>query len=291
MTHKNAGLYIIVLPLSVLNISRAVVKINNVTFESRPCNVIALLFNGNKTLKIQKSAFRNGIRSRRYDGKGNVFETSTGAITILAPPDKVVSTGCVKAARREETHPVWRYGPHALFEDNIFVGNLGLIAGAVYVSNGYTTFQRCTFRHNFAIEQSGHVYSAYGTGRVELKDCFFSSTKKKIAINDATFYKTTFFVSESGGPINLLNTTMVSSAPESYSYPVLHIFNGGFIYMDKNSTIQCGIGNKLQLDNATHFIYAEQNNSFCRINVTVLKYSCNLCGPSFYSMQKGVSRV
>ena len=290
MTQKSAGLYIIVWPLSVLNISRAVVKINNVTFESRPCNVLGLLFKGNKTLKIQKSVFRNGMCSQRYAWKGNVFETSTGAITILTPPDKVVSTGCVKAATREETHPVWSYGTHALFEDNIFQGNLGLIAGAVYLSNGYTTFQRCTFRNNFAIEQSGHVYSAYGTGRVDFKDCFFSSMKKKITINDTTFFKTTFFVSESGGPINLLNTTMVSSAPESYSYPVLHISNGGFVYMDENSTIQCGIGNKLQLDNATHFIYTEPNNTFCRVNVTVLKYSCNLCGPSFYSMQKGVSR-
>ena len=290
VAQKNAGLYIIVSPLRVLNISSAVVKINNVTFESRPCNVIGLLFKGNKTLKIQKSVFRNGICPQRYARKGTVYETSTGAITILSPPDKFVRTGCVNKSTREETHPVWSYRTNALFEDNIFEGNAGLIAGAVYVSNGYTTFQRCTFRNNFAIEQSGHVYSAYGTGRVDFKDCFFSSRKKKITINDTTFYKTTFFLSESKGPINLQNTTMVSTAPENYSYPVVRISNGGFVYMDDSSTIQCGIGNKLQLDNATHFIYTEQNNSFCRVNVTVLKYSCNLCGPSFYSMQKGVSR-
>ena len=83
---------------------------------------------------------------------------------------------------------------------------------------------------------------------------------------------------------------MVSSAAESYSYPVTEIFNGAFVYMDGNSTIQCEIGNKLELDNATYFVYTEQNKSFCRINITVLKYSCNLCGPGFYSMQKGVSR-
>lgn len=290
MAQRNAGLHITVRPLRVLNISSAVVKINNVTFESRPCNVLDLFFKGNKTLKIQNSVFRNGICSRRYARKGSVYETSTGAITILTPYDKVVSTGCVNNSTRDETHPVWSYRTHALFEDNIFEGNAGLIAGAVYVSNGYTTFQRCTFRNNFAVDRSGHVYSAYGTGRVDFKDCFFSSRKRKITINDNTFYKTTFLLSESRGPINLRNTTMVSTAPESYSYAVVHISNGGFVYMDDNSSIQCGIGNKLELDNATHFIYTEQNNSFCRVNVTVLKYSCNLCGPSFYSMQKGISR-
>jgi len=281
-THKNVGLYIIIRPLGVLNSSSAVIKINNVTFESSPCNVLCLLFKGNKTFQIQKSVFRNGICSQLRAWKDNVYETSTGAMTILSPRDKVVSTGCV--------HRMWSYRTHAFFEDSIFERNLGLIAGAVLVSNGYTTFQRCAFRNNFAIEYSGHVYSAYGTGRVDFRDCLFSSTKKNITINDTTFYKTTFFLSESRGPINLQNTTMVSSAAESYSYSVIHISNGGFVYTDDNSTIQCEIGNKLELDNATHFVYTEKNNRVCRKNVTVLKYSCNLCGPGFYSMQKGVSR-
>ena len=291
MTRKNVGLYFIVRPLGVLNSSSAVVKINNVTFDSRPCNVLSLLFIGNKTLRVQKSVFRNGICSQRYAWKGNVYETSAGAITVLTPPDKVVSTGCVKSATlRKETHPVWSYQTHALFEDNVFEGNLGLIAGAVYVSNGYTTFQRCTFRNNFATEHSGHVYSAYGTGRVDFKDCFFSTMKKKITINDITFHKTTFFHSESGGPTNLQNTTMMPSAAESYCYPVIDISNGGFVHIDDNSTIQCEIGNMLKLDNATHFVYTEQNKSFCRTNVIALKYSCALCGSGLYSMQKGVLR-
>jgi len=289
-TYKNVGLYIIIRPLRLLNSSSAVIKIKNVTFESRPCNVLCLSFKGNKTLQIQSSVFRNGICFQRYVWKGDIYETSTGAITVLTPRDKVVSTGCVKRATRKETHPEWSYRTHTLFEDNIFEGNLGLIAGPVHVTNGYTTFQRCSFRNNFAIEHSGHVYSAYGTGQVDFKDCFFSATKKNITINDTTFYKTTFFLSESRGPIYLQNTTMLSSAAETYSYPVLEISNGSFVYMDDNTTIQCEIGNKLELDNATHFVYTGQNKSFCRINITVLKYSCNLCGPGFYSMQKGVSR-
>ena len=236
---KNVGLYIIIRPLRLLNSSSAVIKIKNVTFESRPCNVLCLSFKGNKTLQIQSSVFRNGICFQRYVWKGDIYETSTGTITVLTPRDKVVSTGCVKRATRKETHPEWSYRTHTLFEDNIFEGNLGLIAGPVHVTNGYTTFQRCTFRNNFAIEHSGHVYSAYGTGQVDFKDCFFSATKNNIMINDTTFYKTTFLLSESRGPINLQNTTMLSSAAETYSYPVLEISNGSFVYMDDNTTIQC----------------------------------------------------
>ena len=290
MTHKNVGLYVIVRPLQVLNYSSALIRMNNVTFESRPCNVLGLLFQGNKTVQIQRSIFRNGMCSQRYWWNDNVYETSTGAIAVLTTPDKLISPGCVKRRTRKETHPTWSYRTHTIFEDNIFEANVGLIAGAVYVSNGYTTFQRCTFLNNFAVEQSGHVYSAYGTGQVDFKDCFFSSKKLNITINSATFHKSIFFHSESGGPINLQNTTMVSFVAKRNSYPVLDISNGGYVHMDDNSAIQCPIGSQLLLDNTTHYVYTDQNNSLCRINVTVLKYSCQLCSPGFYSIQKGMSR-
>lgn len=55
MTHKNVGLYVILRPLEVINNSSAFVEMHNVTFESKPCNVLGLLFQGNKTVQIQKS--------------------------------------------------------------------------------------------------------------------------------------------------------------------------------------------------------------------------------------------
>ncbi|KAJ7371234.1 hypothetical protein OS493_027348 [Desmophyllum pertusum] len=289
-TCKTFGLYIVVRHLDILSFSNAFIKIHNVTFESRPCNVLGLLFEGNKTVEIQGSVFRNGICCRRLSWSTGLYEISTGAISVLTIPDKVQSPGCVNKPTSEEIHPLWSYRTHVIFEDNIFEDNIGLIAGAVYLSNGYTSFQRCTFLNNFAIQHSGHVYSAYGTGQVHFKDCFFATKKMNITINDTTYHNSTFFYSESGGPINITNTTMVSSATERNSHPVIDISNGGYVHMDNNTSIQCAIGSKLLLANTTHFVYTEQNKSFCRINVTVLKYSCQLCSPGFYSIHKGVLR-
>ncbi|KAJ7369492.1 hypothetical protein OS493_038564 [Desmophyllum pertusum] len=284
-----AGLNVIVEPLDTLPI-HAFIKIHNVTFESRPCNVLGLLFQGNKTLQIQRSVFRNGVCCQRQARRNSVYDISTGAISVLTPPDQVQSPGCVTKATREEIYPVWSYRTHVIFEDNIFEDNIGVIAGAVYISNGYTIFQRCTFLNNFAIQNSGHVYSAHGTGRVDFKDCFFASKKMNITINDITFHKSTFFHSESGGPISIQNTTMVAFATERNPHPVIDISNGGYVYMDATSSIQCAMGSKLLLENTTHYVYTEQNKLFCAINVTVLKYSCQLCSPGFYSIQKGDSR-
>ncbi|KAJ7371233.1 hypothetical protein OS493_027347 [Desmophyllum pertusum] len=290
MTRKNVGLYFITRPLDILPFSNAFIKIHNVTFQASPCNLLSLLFEGNKTLQIQRSVFRNGICNVRNMWVSGVYETSAGGISVLTTPDKVQSPGCVNKPTTKEIHPLWSYRTHVIFEDNIFEDNTGLIAGAVYISNGYTTFQRCTFLNNFAIQHSGHVYSAYGTGKVDFKDCSFASKKMNTTINNTEYHKSTIFYSESGGPINIHNTTMVSTATERNSHPVIDISHGGYVHMDNNTSIQCAIGSKLLLDNTTHFVYTEKDKSFCRINVTVLKYSCQLCSPGFYSIQKGVSR-
>ena len=99
---------------------------------------------------------------------------------------------------------------------------------------------------------------AYGTGQVDFKDCIFSSTRANMTKNGTTFKKSTFLHSESSGPINIQNTTMVSFVAESNLYPALDIYNGGYVYMDDNSTIQCPIGSQLSLDNMIYFVYTEQ---------------------------------
>ena len=287
------GLFILIEPLKVLNLSKAFIELDNVTFDSKACNIVGLVFRGNKTLRIKRSSFVNGFCFNRFhwsDSWYSVYEVSSGAISVISSSDKQRSPGCVKQGTEEDVHPLWHYQTRVIFEDTLFEGNGGLIAGAVYICNGHTTFERCTFRNNFAAENSGHVSSAYGTGQVDFKDCTFSSTKENTTNNGFTFQKSTFLHSESGGPINLQNTTMISFAAERTPYPVLNIFNGGYVHMDDNSTIQCPIGSQLLVDNMTHFIYTEQNYSFCRINITALKYSCQLCSPGLYSLRKGASR-
>ena len=283
-------------PLKHNNTSRAVIELDNNTFHSRPSSYLVLFFKGDKNVTIRRTIFRNCINAHRYkwfgdSGSGFFYETATGAIAILTNPDQPRNLGCVLPDSTKEIHPSWTYDSRVVFEDSIFVENVGLASGAVFVSNGFTTFRRCTFHNNFGIHQSGHVYSAYGTGQVDFEGCSFARTNNSITIsNISTFNKTTFLYSESGGPLNLRNTSMTSLDSERNSFPMLDISNGGYVDIDETSKLQCSEGQQLLLENATHIVYTEKSGIFCPLNVTVLKYSCTSCPTGYYSLQKGTSR-
>ena len=288
---KYFGIYFSVDPLHRISFSNALIELDNVTFDSRPSNIFALQFPGKKTLTIRRSKFRSGICFRQYVPRySSIYTIGTGAISVLSNPDKLQKSGCITRYTNENTHSLWNYDSDVIFEDVLFEGNVGLIAGAVYISNGNVTFNRCTFRNNFGTKRSGHVYSAYGTGRVVFKDCTLNTSVEHIKVNKTDFDKSAFLFSESGGPILFQNTTMVSDKAEKAQYAVVDISNGGYIYMDDRTTIECRQGSQLLFENYTHFAYSEKNCSSCLINVTGLKYSCSHCPVGLYSLQKGVSR-
>ena len=290
------GLHFFILPLKIIHRPDVIVDLDNVTFTSSPCNLLAFLFSGNKSIRIKRSQFTNCFCSSEWKWDGitsnySVYTFSAGAISIFSGRDHKLSQGCVDVKDNNDTHPIWEYQAHVEFEDTLFEGNGGMISGGVQVCNGNTTFKRCRFNNNFAAEQSGHVYLAYGTGQADFIDCIFNSSAKNLKLNKTTFRKSAFVKSDSGGPIGLKNTTMSSFYPESCAaYPVFDISSGGYVYMDDNSTIQCPIGSKLLFDNATHFVQDDYNSKFCRINITVLKYLCQCCILDSYSMIRGSTR-
>ena len=290
---KDCSIFFSVHPLKKVKSSNAVIELDNVTFESRPSNIFQMLFPGKKSLKIKRSTFKGGICLHKYIPSYNPLyvDVGTGAISVLSNNDKLNRSGCVEKQKNENIHPLWNYDTDIIFEDTTFERNAGLIAGAVYISNGNVTFNRCTFRDNFATKRSGHVYSAYGTGRVNFKDCSISTTMNNLTVNGTVFGKSTFLYSESGGPVKFENTSMVLTIAQGTPFAMVDISSGGYVDMDNRSTIQCSTGSQLLFENNTHFVYEynEKNGSSCRINVTVLKYSCNLCPPGYYSLQKGVS--
>ena len=269
------------------------IELINVTLESRPSNVFQMTFPGKKSLKIQRTVFKGGICLYKYVPIYNPLfaDVGTGALTILSNHDTLNRSGCVEEKINENIHPLWKYDTEVIFEDTTFEGNAGLIAGAVYISNGNVTFNRCTFRNNFGTKRSGHVYSAYGTGRVNFKECSFLTTMSNLTVTNTIFDKSTFLYSESGGPIKFENTSMALIIGQRMRSPVLDISNGGYVDVDNRSTIECSIGSQVLFENNTHFVYVynEKNGSSCRMNVTVLKYSCNLCPPGYYSLEQGVS--
>ena len=274
--------------------SRASIELDSVYFYSRPASTFALYFQGNKTLTIRRSVFRDCTpfhrEARNFDNKNKlIYETTTGAIAVLSIPDKPWKLGCVQRDDHTDTHPLWRYDTHVIFQDTLFEENAGLIAGAVYVSNGNTTFQNCSFQDNLAIRKTGQVYSAYGTGRMEFNNCTFSSKRESKTLEGRKFGNVAFFYSESEGPVILRKTTMVSTMAERRSNSVFEISSGGYVHIDHETTIHCGKGSMLLFENATHFAYTEKRKRFCRLNVTVVKYTCRLCSPGYYSLQTGRS--
>jgi len=296
-TESGYALRIVIPQMRTVTFSRVSINLDNNTFDSKPSSGIALFFKGEKNVTITNTTFRNCVsfhqkQWKKDPSKAEIFhETATGAISILTNPDTPLQFGCVESDVANDTHPLWSYDSHVLFEDTNFIDNLGLMAGGVYIGNGNTTFKECTFQDNFASQRAGHVYSAYGTGQVNFVDCSFTSKKEERTMNKIRFDKGSFLYSESEGPVHFQNTTMVSKVVgiEIYTFSVFEISNGGFVKMDNNTSIQCNTGHRLKLENNTHFVYSERNKSDCRINITVLRYSCTLCAPGFYSLEKGVS--
>ena len=282
-------------PLKRINSSKAVIQLDNNEFYHRSASYFTLLFEGFKNVTVKHSSFRN-CRASAYKPEwdhrvtGLFYEPTAGAISILFNPDKPFSLGCVKSKSANDTHSLWNYSSHVLFENTKFEENLGIEVGAVHISNGFTRFRRCVFVNNFGIHRSGHVHSAYGTGSVKFEHCSFLKSMKIATVSDGSqFDKGVFLYSESGGPLIFKNTSMTSLRFNRSSYPIVDISSGGFVHMDEKSSMKCNEGEALILENGTHFQYAEKNKSICVLNVTVLKYSCKPCHPGHYSLQKGVS--
>ena len=296
-TERSYAIRFHIRPLKILNVSSADIKLDNVLFDSKPSSNFALFFQGNKSFKIRRSVFRNCISLHPVEWRfQNTMEadyiTGTGGISILTVPDKPrpQNPGCVQAGDHNNTHPLWDYDSHVFVEDSTFQENAGLVVGAIYVSNGNATFKRCTFKDNFAIQRAGHAYFAYGTGRVKFVDCIFKKTRKGVTANNTAFNKSTFLYSETGGPIILLNTSMYSFDAARDARTALEISNGGYVEIDQRSTVQCSQGSRLLFERTTHFAFTDKRSTFCWINITGLKYSCSMCSPGFYSLQRGISR-
>ena len=273
--------------------SRATVKIDKVIFDARPASYFALYFQGKKYVTIRRSIFRHCTSVSQelwnYGDSKFAYETATGAISILSNLDKRYKTGCVQRNITNNTHPLWKYDTHVTVEDTLFQENAGLNGGAVYLSNGNTTFRNCSFENNLAAMNTGQVYSAYGTGRVEFVNCSFVSSTYHATISGRKFKNVAFFYSESGGPIKFRNSSMFSSTSTRRSFSVLAVYNGGYVDIDRETSIHCE-GSQISLANATHFVYTEKRERLCIENMTVLWFSCKLCSPGYYSLQTGFSK-
>lgn len=298
-TDSTFGIRVIIPPLEGTNVSADTrIEIENVSFVARPANAFALFSKGNKTVTIRRCIFRDSftlevdkwIRQRFKNMPGYV--TGQGAFLFLFESDEMVKRGCVKSGVRKNTHSMWKYTNRVFFEDTLFQNNFGYIAGAVQIINGFVKFQRCSFIDNFAGEDTGQVNVGYGSAKVEFNNCMFKRTKKEGTYQGKVFSVGRFLHSESGGPIKIENTSFNCNTDRRLTpQPIVRVFSGGYFDIDSSSTIQCAVGSSLHFKNLSHFIYeGGKENNFCRINVTTELFSCRMCPPKMYSLQRGFSR-
>ena len=293
------GIRVIIPPLERTNVSAETrIEIENVTFVARPANAFALFSNGNKTVIIRRCIFRDSftleIDKWIRQGFKNMptYTTGQGAFLFLFESDEMVKRGCVNSGVTRNTHSKWRYTSRVLFEDTLFQNNLGHIAGAVQIINGFVKFHRCRFIDNFAVKDTGQVNVGYGSAKVEFKHCMFNRTKHEGTYQGQAFSVGRFLHSESGGPIKIKNTSFNCNTNSRLTrQPILRVFSGGYFDIDPSSSMQCAVGSSLQFKNLSHFIYdGGKENTFCRINVTTELFSCRMCPPKMYSLQRGFSR-
>ncbi|XP_044177522.1 LOW QUALITY PROTEIN: uncharacterized protein LOC122959940 [Acropora millepora] len=288
---KDLGISLTEKNVNMRNTTNTSIRLENVTFLSRPCNAFDQLSPGLKTIQIRNSTFKDAVCSHRRLSKYHHYFARAGSVAIQSLPDILKKSGCVPNNTNENVHRLWNYKSTVIFEDSTFEGNVGLKAGAVILINGNVTFNRCKFKNNFANLSSGHVYAEYGTGQIHFKDCSFLRTTERPAANGDLFKRTAFLKSESAGPLVIENTTMVSNLIGRNRSPMVLILNGGYVHIDDKSSMKCSAGSKLLFENTTHFQYGYAiDGSFCKFNVTVLDYSCMPCSPGFYSLQRGVMR-
>ena len=141
-TESGYAIRIVIPYLRTVTFSRVSINLDNNTFDSKPSSGIALFCKGEKNVTITNTTFRNCVsfhqkQWKKDPSKAEFFRaTATGAISILTNPDTPLQFGCVESDVANDTHPLWSYDNHVLFEDTNFIDNLGLMAGGVYICNG-----------------------------------------------------------------------------------------------------------------------------------------------------------
>ncbi|PFX16877.1 hypothetical protein AWC38_SpisGene18827 [Stylophora pistillata] len=139
--NRSYAIYFHIPSLTKLNISEAVIGLENNTFEYRPSTNFALFFRGRKTLWIRRSTFRNCAclyREKWPKPRSSVsadsyfYETATGALSIITALDTPLKSGCVQRNTTNNTHPLWTYGCDVV-----------KLVGEVSLDSGMEDYEEC----------------------------------------------------------------------------------------------------------------------------------------------------
>ena len=253
---------------------------------------IYLSHTGNVSMEVRQSQFVESLASTQF-GYG-------GAICLSLASDIVKNPGCIHELSSTGNqiydtvqYPSWAYRSHVIFKDTIFQRNAGYGGGAVYLTNGKVTFRNCSFTDNIAATVGGHLYTVSGSASLNIVNSRFRQTRgMRLVILDRLrkIYtsKASFIHAESSGNLIVYNTTMDVS-PYGSTSSLLSVRYGRLIDLgNKNwTTLTCPLGSQMKITNFTDIVLTHINNTPCKIEVTILEFTCSACKGNTYSLQRG----
>ena len=146
--------------------------------------------------------------------------------------------------------------------------------------------------NNFAAFQGGHILVRGQSTRITIINGVFLQAKKELeerTFDGTSIYRTISFLhSESAGPLTI-NGTLFEVLPTSSVRSMVSVSDGGLVIFANSSKLVCSTGSSLLFENFSSVIHTEYNNSKCNLSSTMLFFSCELCYPGSYSIQRGSS--
>jgi len=257
-------------------------KFNNCS-ASQEGGAIYLFHKGNVSIEVNRSQFVQNVLFSGTHGHG-------GVIALSLAPDPEKRPGCMhEGSVRQTEFPSWLYKSHLIFEGTTFERNAGGYAGgAVYLSNGKTTFRNCHFLDNFAATLGGHIYTAPGSASLIIQDSIFRQTMNELQIPNTFYSGTSLIHVESSGALEVFNSTVNVSRYGSTNL-IMQVRNGRKIDVgNKNlTTFYCPVGSQMEILNFTDQVATQVNNTPCKIEVTTLEFRCSACTGNSYSVERG----
>ena len=105
---KDVGISFTEKNVTMRNTTSTSIRLENVTFLSRPCNVFGQFSPGRKTIQIRNSTFKDAVCSHGQFSRIDYF-AGAGSVAIRSPPDSLNKSGCVPKNTNKNVHPLWNY--------------------------------------------------------------------------------------------------------------------------------------------------------------------------------------
>lgn len=219
----------------------------------------------------------NGARPLRQAGVG-------GALSFTLAPD-VPLAQAVDYTRQAFTWRTWAPRTRLHIANSSFVSSSALCqtcsGGAVYVRNGATRIERCSFDRSVAGSFGGALFIDSGSGAVDIDSTSFA--RSVAAQRGQLLYSLSSAALRFNASTLDLDCSAATVGPTQLEIPI-----GGSLSLEGQSLMQCAAGFSLRNASQTQF-RASTPELFLGVLVSSRAYSCVACAPNTYSLARGAA--